>query len=496
MLDINNFVEIALRFGIKWKNPTTGLVLGLAAGAPTFSALLLSERVTLSSTILISLACALGAVAFWWLTCRIPRSKRGKIGIALAIQYETLDERRRIKADFVEQVVSRLACSDAGNEFHVYEVPDYLSPDANDISGAAKFFRRSRCHLLIWGNLRTRKQGNSPRYCLRLEGAVTHAIIQIEQSKALAQDVRLAIPKQTEIDFANELRGFENTSVDVSDGAQFVVALAAAVSQDWAFSRRLLDDLNRRSGTKPFGRPSRSRKARHTKTFPVSWRSLVAPRLASVCFAQFHVQLARWQEDKSDLKVLAAAEEALEAFRRATNQPEATAYLINKALLDVTLRKDFSSAERLLNRCRATAIDDPTWRLSLAFVHAVTDRLATALELYDAALERNIPAATLMDVENYVHWWLELNQGPATLYLLSAELNAKGKRDWVLARADLEYFVESGVLQKRPDLSTRVNSLRDELVTSAAEASVSAKLDARPRTVMGSALSSCLPDTT
>jgi tetratricopeptide (TPR) repeat protein len=471
MLNIETIIEMAERLGIKWKNLSSGFILSLIVGAVLLFYLITSGEVPATAAFPASASASVAVLCFWAYTCRIPKNKPGKIGIALALQYETLDERKRIHADLVEQIASRLANGESAQEFQVCEIPGYLAPEPNDVLGAAKFFKRSNCHLLIWGSLRTRRQGKSSKYCLRLEGAVTHATIDLELSKSLAQDIRHAIPKQTEIDFANELRGFESTSVDVCDGAQFVVALAAAVSGDWAFSRKLLEELNRKSGSKALDAGNRGKKSRRAKGTLVTWRSLIAPRLVSVCFAQFHVQHMLWQQDKSNFDTLTIAEEALEAFKRVSGS-ESPVYWINKALLEVTLRKDFVSAENLLNRCRAVAITDPTWRLSLAFVLAAKGNPMGALKHYDTALktlENNVLAKTIMDVEEYVHWWLETYNAPPTLYLLSAELNAQGKKDWGLALSDLDKFIASGELSKHPELGTRIADLRAELSKAIAE---------------------------
>lgn len=473
MLNMETIIELAQRFGIKWKSPSTGIALSLLAGASLSIFLLTLQAISTETTRWTGVAAAILVFAFWLHTCRIPKNKPNKIGIALALQYETPEERKRIHADLVERISSRLASGESAHEFYVYEIPGHSAPDIVDAQSASEFFKRSKGHLLIWGSLRTRRQGNSSKFCLRLEGAVTHATIQQEHSKALANDLRQAIPHQTVIDFANELSGFESTSIDLCDGAQFVVALAAAVSGDWAFSRRLLEELRRKSGNKPLAMGKQRKKTKREKGHPTTWRALISPRLASVCFAQFHGNHSAWQQNKADLSPLVDAEDALEAFKRASGQSDCSAYWVNKALLDVTLRQDFASAEKLLNRCRASAISDPTWRLSLAFVHAAKGNLTSALELYDAALENlegHLQGKTLMDVEEYVHWWLETYKGPPTLYLLSAELNAKGKKDWELALSDLDNFTASGELAKHPQLGPRVANLREQALKATASA--------------------------
>ena len=93
-----------------------------------------------------------------------------------------------------------------------------------------------------------------------------------------------------------------------------------------------------------------------------------------------------------------------------------------------------------MQRCVATSINDPVWRLSLAFVRVVQGRSQEALDLYDAAIERDVDFQTIFDIEDYIQWWLATHNGPSDLYLLSALLNAKLKNDVQLALQDLVRF--------------------------------------------------------
>lgn len=463
MVKVEEIIELARQRGIRWKSQIVGIVCGLITGTILIGA---AKLIDLPSGALLlaggGLGYLLGYLA-WLSSCRIPRNKPNMIGVALAIQYETQDERKRIRSDFIQEIAACLSRSEASQPFYVYEIPGYLAPDMKDIEGAAAFLKKSRCHLLIWGNIRTRKRGKTETFCLRLEGAITHTVIEQERSKALAHDLRLAIPDKTEIELADELQGFESASDSISRGTQYIVALAAAISGDWNFSRALLTELHHNAGASNRLKRGSKKKTKGTKKQQEAWQALVPDRLASVCFAQAHANILHWQDDKTNTEYLVNAEEALEAYRTTSRDIENIGYWINKALLEVTLRQDLAAAERLLNKCRAGAINDPIWRLSLAFVHVVKGSPETALELYDAALERDVPAKQLLDIEDYVQWWLKLHSGPSELYLLSALLNANGKHDIELALADLKIFEASASFINSALLRHRATQLRNEL---------------------------------
>ena len=67
----------------------------------------------------------------------------------------------------------------------------------------------------------------------------------------------------------------------------------------------------------------------------------------------------------------------------------------------------------------------------------------------------------LLDIEDYVQWWLTKHCGPPELYLLSAMLNAHGKCDRRLALSDLNTFETLAPLDA--PLKPRASALRIEL---------------------------------
>lgn len=466
MLKLEQIPAMASLYGVAWTNRAVGLVTAILFGGVFFGATkilgVVEWRVAVGLFV-VGFAIGYGA---WKISCRIPRNKPGMIGIALAIKAETPEEHRRVRADFIQEIATCLGANGVASPFHVFEIPGYLAPDVNDVESAASFLAKSRSHLLIWGSIRTRSKTRAQIYCLRLEGAVTHAIIEQQRSQEFAKDLRLAIPAKTEISLANELRGFESTSLSISHGSQYIVAMAAAISRDWAFSMSLLLDLKEKLGKQKTSMPQGKRSKKSSDTIS-ELRRIVPSRIAEVSLAHCYSAILEWQNDKSDFTRLDRAEEALEIYRKTLGRKENPTYWINKAMLNVTRRADIESAERLLNKCRSAAIDDPVWRLSLAFVNVLKGNILEALSLYDAALERDVSVDTLMNIEDYVQWWLAVHSGPPALYLLSALLNARGKGDPNLALADLDAFESTTNTDAK--IRMRAAALRNELLSSKAQ---------------------------
>ncbi|MCL4470110.1 MAG: hypothetical protein M1547_03010 [Gammaproteobacteria bacterium] len=451
--------------GIVWSNSPVGFVFALIAGGLGMAAVATlgiakSPVGLLASTFLFSFI----GFLLWLASCRVPRNTPGCIGIALAIRAETEAERKRIRSDFIAEIAAALKREDVAIPFKVIEIPSYLSPDVNDDKAAIEFLDKSKCQLIIWGGIRTRKQAKEDVYCLRLEGVVTHSMISKEISHALAQEMRQALPKQTEIALANELKGFESASQSTALAAKYIVALAAALSGDLRTSREILEELAEM--VKVASKKGKKGSGKLKDTLSKRLAVILPQRLADVCFADYMRLVTKWQTDKSRLELLQEAEVQLEAYLVSFKKfnKEGPEYWVAKALLEVTLRNNLTGAERLLQQCTARAINNPVWRVSLAFVKMLEGYPLEALRLYDAALAFELHIQTIFQVEDYVQWWLSKNQGPIPLYLLSALLNAIAKKDAQLAMQDLDLF------EKLADRTTtdkalldRATSLRVEL---------------------------------
>jgi tetratricopeptide (TPR) repeat protein len=383
----------------------------------------------------------------------------------MAIRSETEDEFRRIRNDFIAGLVEELARSQTGSPFHVLEIPPHLTPTVNDKDAAIDFLKQSKSHLLIWGAIKKRAKGGKDVYSLKLDSIVIHAPIPDKQSQALSQEMRVSIPPKTEIALENELREFETVSTSLALGTKYIVALVSAISGDLKLSKLLLGEVQ--SEVKPAKKADKA-KSKPGKTLAGRLNAVLPRMLAEVNFAEFFANIKQWQEDRSKLLHLEHAEQALEQFllhhkKIAKEGPE---YWVPKAMLMVTLHNRIDDAHKTLAQCLAKGINDPSWRLSLAFVKAIRGEYVESLNLYDAALALNPKHGLLFDVEAYIQWWVDEKGGPKFLYLLLAMLNADGKHDLVSAKQDLERFYESmgDSLNADEQLTKRADAFRAKLL--------------------------------
>lgn len=472
MLKLEILAEIMSQRGVSVTDKFVGFLtatitffIGMAGVHSFFS------EVTTWSLILAGVISSVLGYGAWLLFCRIPRNKSGHIGIGLAIKAETEEERKRIRSDFIAEIASALNRAEAAHPFHVIEIPSYLAPAVNDRKGAVEFLQKSKCHLLIWGGIKTRKNGKKKDvYCLKLESVVTHSHIALKESNALAQEMRFVIPKNTEIEITNELQGFEVASNSLVIATKYIVALASALSGDLNFSKTLLLELVQYLPKPALGK-NRGKGAKQKDVALIRRLATILPRrLSDVCYAEYLLLASQWRKDLDNLDLLDAAERSLEMYlvceRKLKTNYESPKYWISKALLEVSLRNNFNGAQNLLLKCKQSVPNDPTWRLSLAFIKIIQANYSEALQLYDTALKLDIDHQTTFDIEHYIQWWLAKHNGPAPLFLLSALLNAFAKSDFAMAKIDLERFEESARLAQVTEkcLFDRAAILRVKLV--------------------------------
>lgn len=462
--DLKDFLE---KFGIHWTSWWIGLSIAALTGGSVTAGLHSVFDVPTAYALLSGGIAVVFAIVLWLTSCRVPKVKRGHIGIAVAIRSETEDEFRRIRNDFIAGFVQELSRSQIGSPFHVLEIPPHLTPTVNDRDAAIDFLKKSTCHLLIWGAIKKRTKGGKDVYSLKLDSIVTHAPIPDQQSKALSQEMRGSIPQKSEIALENELREFETVSTSLALGTKYIVALVSAISGDFKLSKLLLGEVQ---GEVKLAKkaPKGKGKTKQDITLASRLNAVLPRRLAEINFAEFFANIKQWQDDRGNLRHLELAEHALEEFlfhhkKMAKEGPE---YWVPKGMLMVSLHNQINDAHKILLQCQAKGINDPSWRLSLAFVKAIRGEYIESLNLYDAALALNPKSDLLFDVEAYIQWWVEEKGEPKFLYLLLAMLNADGKRDLVLAKQDFHRYYESAgdSLQADEPLKIRADAFREKLL--------------------------------
>jgi len=140
--------------------------------------------------------------------------------------------------------------------------------------------------------------------------------------------------------------------------------------------------------------------------------------------------------NRDDRDLLVISERLLEEYRDLLSQQgkENASYWIPKAMFEVVQRRNMAQAELLLKKCQAVELQDPSWRLSLAFVAILRADYQAALRHYDGAFQLNPAIGLVLDIEGFVHWWIEKQKGPPALYLVGADPNLSHRADRILSQ--------------------------------------------------------------
>jgi tetratricopeptide (TPR) repeat protein len=366
-----------------------------------------------------------------WMVIRPDKTPPGHIGVVLALDYETEEEAQLVANDFLREVEWRLRASKSAYNFHVIIPSRVLVPMARDGESAKQLRQLCRAHFVLHGDIRTRQLNGKDTRSLRLDGLVCHANIPLELSAAFAQEMRQVLPPEHRIACDNDLDGFEVTSSFIVCSAQYVVAVAAMLSQDYEYAISLLVELR--------GDPALTDPENDLPAI-IKLRELVPARLADSYLARSRQFYNLWRETRGD-EVLTKVEELLEQFHLLrSNDPN---YNVTKAICGFVLRRDIVGARNNLDIVRRSQKTDPTCLYGLAFLDAVEGRLNDAYQHYNRAIALDAATPqTSFEVEEFIEWYLSRDPLQPQMYFCLGYLNYKRKGDLLRARQDLQNFLE------------------------------------------------------
>lgn len=143
---------------------------------------------------------AVAAVSLWivWYgTVRVPKCKKGKIGIALAVCAEDEAQHKLLKADFIDEFKEILdRSSDLRGLFDVIEIPRRHAQGIRTTEQALSYRGVARCHMLIYGHTRKRKECGRNVIKVHLDCVIAHLSIKREVGKAFSKDISDIFPRR------------------------------------------------------------------------------------------------------------------------------------------------------------------------------------------------------------------------------------------------------------------------------------------------------------
>lgn len=373
---------------------------------------------------------AIAAVCGVWFVTRIPRARRGRVGFGVAIEFETPEHEKQIRADLIVALRDLLNGSHLRHQFQFIEFSQAVAKRVTDDAIARWLLRKAHAHFLIYGRARLRGSGAEQSHVLDLKWAVRHTPISPEHSVQFAREANQVFPKRMILGADGHMIVCEAAARHVDAVARYVIGTAAAISGDLQYAEQLLLDAEAKlvryvettKGAAPLTMLLGRVRSRISELY-VHWISLA------------HRNYLR----SRDRHELIRAEGFVSKLR--LYDPDNYSARLEAAICAFVLRRDIAGARREIEACRGNA--DATWRYSEAFLNAYEGDLDGAYRTYQRAIvAATNDASTLNQVEEFIQRVIDEESDRGYLYYCLGYLNYRAKGDLEAAEADLTRFVE------------------------------------------------------
>jgi len=181
-----------------------------------------------------------------WLRYRydLPRNKKNKVGIVIAISAENDTEEQRVRNDFIVRLAQRLKECKVNKIINLITIKNHqaLRLNLSDKESVLAIHKKIGGHFYVYGMVRKRKD-TQETYFLSLNGLVLHKPVDINVSKALSIDFRKVLPRQIAFLESLEFRGFIFSADMVYLAVRYVIGIAAFISGDPALAHDFHDNL-------------------------------------------------------------------------------------------------------------------------------------------------------------------------------------------------------------------------------------------------------------
>jgi hypothetical protein len=392
----------------------------------------------------------LGAISLaWWLTNRIPRTPKGKVGFLVAIVQEDESKQQKFKNDFIRVLNELLQGGNLRYQFRFIELNQFHSAKILDPETANYYLKLSRGHFLIYGRIRERPLNNQPHHFLNLFGLVSHRPIALEVSKALSKEFGELLPKRLAISSEGDVFAFEFTAQLVDLVARYIIGTASLMSGDFQYATDLFEDL-------------RTRIASFKEDFPAiaKMKMRVPDRLFQTYSTRAFGLYDIWISTRE--KLLMERMETL--IKRALEiRPEDYSCLLLEAICCFVLRRDVKAAKRNIKNCQHNK--DGTWLYSYAFLFAYEGNMRSAKKLYMKAFKRPVGMANVpLQTEQFIMDTLSAEPEKIQLHFCLALLNYYGKQDYLAAEQDLNRFLAARPADRFADEKEDAHGILNKIV--------------------------------
>lgn len=348
----------------------------------------------------------------------VPKNKKNKVGLVIAIYAESNHEEKRLKTDLISQLQKSISDEGFGETLKIIVLKNHFSEKIKNASDIFNLHKKIKGHFYLFGNVKRRNDGQNT-YFLDLDGMVVHSPIDINVSSVLAQDFIAILPKHVSFFEAFEFRGFQFTANIVYLAVKYIVGVAAYLSGDPHLAIKLHSNL----------------KSEFNKFRPLPPTLQGIRDKANILLSAEELLIARRYYFSKDL-----VNAELWLAKSFHTDPNNYGGFLFKAIKEFQVDKDPQAALRSIKSAKKYARATFEWRYSEAFLEFWTEDYETAMQSCRkiSSSVYNGEENTIFEVERFN---LDLLNDPGLnkpqLYFWLGYINYKKKKNLPLA---LEYF--------------------------------------------------------
>ncbi|MDD4412527.1 MAG: hypothetical protein PHR00_02685 [Patescibacteria group bacterium] len=357
---------------------------------------------------------------------KIPKNKKEKIGIIIAIK--TIDDFDRIKLenDVVLEINQYLKSSKSEEEFEVLYYPKELSERITDEKTAKAYLAKSRGHLIVYGLMEQGKIDGDNKYLFKLHGVVRHSPISTILSKIFSLEFRELLPSKIIFSENDEVLGFELTEKCLKHVIKYIVAIASFVSGDLKLSKALYFEIkNDIEGINNYEN--------------IDVLKIIISRIPKRITEVMSVYLGVYYNlytSKRDNKYIASCKEYLDIIKETDPENLQACFLRSMYYFFE------GNIQQAINEIKRLDGSDTVTKLNLGFLLAYSGDINGALYNYKKTFYKSTFSNIYNDTEIFISDVLEKEPKKTQLYFFRGFINFKLKNDVKLAKEDFLFFLQ------------------------------------------------------
>ena len=201
----------------------------------------------------------------------LPKNKKNKIGILVAINSENDKQKVRMKIDFIDGMKNTVVKNNLDDLLNISYLQDYKANKVREILSGynqvkikqnnrtiidhkstkeykryVKFQNKTKFHLIIYGQIIERNDIEN-KYILNLDAIVIHKPLNMNISNNLARDFQKIFPQEISFYEKLEFSCFQSAKENVFLASRYIIGTAALLSGDpftaYQVHKNLLADL-------------------------------------------------------------------------------------------------------------------------------------------------------------------------------------------------------------------------------------------------------------